>query len=385
MLNEGVSTYDAQRIDYFFPIIYYLTVYRWLAYLKSGRESLMEWQQVIGFHYVATLGSITRAADATFRTQSALSQQIKALEEELGCLLFERIGRRRLKLTSAGEKFLQFTAQFLADWDQLMKELRKLKGRYEGHLQVAAQFAPLYYLLPKVIKKYTRLFPLVEMTILERTPLAIIDLVKAGDVDFGISRESVVPKDLNAIRFLTVDNFLLVPLGHPLGREKQVSIEQIAQYPLVLPPKFLKYRRQSFEEKFETLGIPYRISVEATNIFLCARYVKLGLGIGVWANWYDLKNLKKDKLELIPINHILKPDYIVAVLRKDTHIQSFKSAFLIILFLELANSEFASSALRQLERVGCVDGYFLETLISNPQVGHFSKSPFHEKLMLPLV
>ena len=53
----------------------------------------MEWQQIIGFYHVTKLGSFTKAAEATFRTQSAISQQIKNLEEELGCQLLERIGK----------------------------------------------------------------------------------------------------------------------------------------------------------------------------------------------------------------------------------------------------------------------------------------------------
>jgi len=68
----------------------------------------MEWQQLLGFYQVAKLGSFTKAAEATFRTQSALSQQVKALEDELGARLLERLGKRRLKLTVAGERLLEF-------------------------------------------------------------------------------------------------------------------------------------------------------------------------------------------------------------------------------------------------------------------------------------
>jgi len=68
----------------------------------------MEWQQIIGFYYVAKLSSFTKAADATFRTQSALSQQIENLEQELECQLFERIGKRKLRLTSTYRKGTSF-------------------------------------------------------------------------------------------------------------------------------------------------------------------------------------------------------------------------------------------------------------------------------------
>ena len=64
----------------------------------------MEWQQLLGFYQVAKLGSFTKAAEATFRTQSALSQQVKALEDELGSRLLERLGKRRLQAHSRGRK-----------------------------------------------------------------------------------------------------------------------------------------------------------------------------------------------------------------------------------------------------------------------------------------
>ena len=69
----------------------------------------MEWQQIVGFYYVVKLQSFTRAAEATYRTQSALSQQIKNLEEEQECKLVERIGRQKLRLTAAGELFYKFS------------------------------------------------------------------------------------------------------------------------------------------------------------------------------------------------------------------------------------------------------------------------------------
>ncbi len=79
----------------------------------------MEWQQIIGFYHVARLQSFTKAGEATFRTQSALSQQIKTLEGELDCQLFERIGKRKLALTPAGERFLRFSELVLEKYEKI--------------------------------------------------------------------------------------------------------------------------------------------------------------------------------------------------------------------------------------------------------------------------
>ena len=121
----------------------------------------MEWQQIIGFYHVAKLGSFTKAAAATFRTQSALSQQIKALEDELECRLLERIGKRKLRLTFAGERFFGFAEGILEKYDHLTEELNELKGLQKGRLRVAAPFTTLYHLFPQALHYYTRRFPYV--------------------------------------------------------------------------------------------------------------------------------------------------------------------------------------------------------------------------------
>jgi DNA-binding transcriptional LysR family regulator len=295
----------------------------------------MEWQQIIGFYQVARLESFTRAASATFRTQSALSQQIKALEEELDCELIERIGRRKLQLTPAGERFLKFASTLLDQHDQLIGELNELKGHQIGRLRIAAQFAPLYYLLPKMIEKYIHDFPQVELTILERPPMGVIDLVKSGDIDFGIAIEAVIPKDLATIRLKNAESVLVAPVDHPLTKVKRITLRHIAQYPLILGPKNLKHTyREKLERRFEALGITYRIIMESPNIVLSARYVEAGLGISVVAMGFGLKRLKRRKLAFIPLDNLFNPDHVAIVMRKDKVLPPYKSAFLNILFGE---------------------------------------------------
>ncbi len=119
----------------------------------------MEWQQIIGFYHVARLGSFTKAAEATFRTQSALSQQVKGLETELCCLLFERIGTRRIRLTPEGEKFLGFAEEVLQKFELVVDSMREKNGIHRGTLRLAAPFTTLYHLLPQVIRGYSEQFP----------------------------------------------------------------------------------------------------------------------------------------------------------------------------------------------------------------------------------
>ena len=295
----------------------------------------MEWQQVIGFHKIAKLGSFTKAAEATFRTQSALSQQIKALEKELDCHLFERIGKRKLRLTSAGERFLRFSESILESYDSLREDLNELKGFKKGRLRIAAPFTTLYHLFPEILKEYTEHFPQVELTILDRSQQTVIELVKSGDIDFGLVLESEVPGDLTLIRWKRVETVLMIPPGHPLAEANRITLKKLAKYPLILPPKDLRFTcRRLLEERFQKLGLHYQIVMESSNVELTSRYVEMGLGISFATVVRDLSALKERKLEFLPMDQLFKPDYIAAVMRKDKTLASYKSSFVNILFGE---------------------------------------------------
>lgn len=293
----------------------------------------MEWQQIIGFYYVAKLGSFTKAANSTFRTQSAISQQIKNLEEELGCQLLDRIGKRKLRLTSAGERFFKFSENILERYDSLTEELNKLKGLQIGHLRMAAPFTTLYHLIPFALKSYIKKFPNVELTILDRSQQDILDLIKNGDIDLGLVLESNVQTDLTAIRWKKVRTVLMTPIGHPLAKVKRVTLKQIGKYPLILPPKNIKYR-SNLEKRFQKLGIDHHIIMESSNVELSSLYVEMGLGISFATIVKDLPELKKRRLAFFPMDHLFKPDYIVVVMRKNKTLISYKNAFVKILFEE---------------------------------------------------
>lgn len=295
----------------------------------------MEWQQVIGFYQIAKLGSFTKAAEATFRTQPALSQQIKALEEELDCHLFERIGKRKLRLTSAGERFLTFAESILENYDSLREDLNELKGSQKGRLKIAAPFTTLYHLFPEVLKQYTKRFPQVELTILDRSQQTVIQLVKSGDVDFGFTVESEVPGDLATLRWKKVETALMTPIGHPLVKGKRVTLNHIAKYPLILPPKDLRFTcRRMLEERFQKLGLHYQIVMESSNVELSSLYVEMGLGISFATVVRDLPALRQRRLEFLPMDQLFKPDFIGVVMRKDKTLASYKSSFINILLGE---------------------------------------------------
>jgi DNA-binding transcriptional LysR family regulator len=293
----------------------------------------MEWQQIVGFHQVARQESFTKAAEATFRTQSALSQQVKALEEELGCRLIERIGKRKLRLTAAGERFFRFTRSVLASYEGLREELQELKGTPKGVLRLAAPFTTLYHLFPKVLREYPQHFPQVRLSILDRSQREVIELVRHGDIDFGLALESAAPRDLAVRRWLEVEMVLITPRDHPLTRLPRVTVKEISRYPLILPPKDQRSTgRQTIEGLFQKQGLDYQVVMESSNVELSSLYVELGLGISFATMVRDLPLAGQRSLAFLPMRHYVAPEFIAVILRKDKIVSTYMQAFLDLLF-----------------------------------------------------
>lgn len=292
----------------------------------------MEWQQIIGFYHVAKLGSFTRAAEATYRTQSALTQQIKALEDELDSQLFERVGKRKIILTPVGEKLFEFASSVLLQYRQLTEDITEYKQLNKGHLKIAAPFTTLYHLLPDIVRKYNEQFPWVELSLLDRSQREVIELTSSGNVDFGFTVEGIVPETLNKRRWKMVEPVLLIQKGHPLLREKKVSIEKIAQCPLILPPKTAGFPyRGKIEELFSAKNLKYSIIMESSNIELSSLYVEMGLGVSFASIVRGLPVFQRRKLDIISLKHLLKTDYVCVISRKDKKISKFQNAFLEML------------------------------------------------------
>jgi DNA-binding transcriptional LysR family regulator len=303
----------------------------------------MEWQQIIGFHQVAKFGSITKAAEATFRTQSALSQQISALEREMSCLLFERSGKRRLRLTPAGERFLQFAISLLGEQEDLIREIKEMKRENVGRLRIVAQFAPLYYFFPEIFRTYRDLYPLVDLLIIERPPREAMELVREGEADMAIGTESMALNDLTAFRLRELNNFMLVPHDCPIGKNGPITLEEIAKYPLIIGPHHMRTIHQRLLNSLEELKIPHQVIMESTNLVLSSRYVELGVGITIFSAWFGIDMPSKKRFRVIPIDHIIKPDHVAVFLRKDKKLQNYQNAFLTLFYNKLAETGPVSS------------------------------------------
>lgn len=289
----------------------------------------MEWQQLIGFYHVVQSGGFTKAAKITYRTQSALTQQIKKLEEEFDCQLFERIGKRKILLTPAGEKMFVFAKELVTNYEFLVEEINNLKGLHKGRLRIAAPFTTLSQLLPPKIESFMNQFPQVELSLFDRPQNNVLELIHEGAADLGITLESLVPSNLEIVRWKKVETVMMIPVGHPLQDMTEVSLGQISQYPLILPPKG-SIPRKKLERYFEESGLTYRVAMESSNIELSAVYVEMGLGISFATIVSDLPVFAQRNFRFISVEHYFDIDYLSFVFRKDKEFNSILKAFIKI-------------------------------------------------------
>jgi len=288
----------------------------------------MEWQQLVGFYHVARLGSFTKAAAVTYRSQSALSQQVKALEVELDCQLLERINRRKLRLTPAGEEVWRFAEAVLLGYEQLQGQLQSGRDPRGGSLRLAAPFTTIYHLFRRVLGDYRQAWPGVRLTILDRPQAEIIALVREGEVDLGFTLASQAPADLTAHSWLPVEPFLLVPVGHPLTQAAKLDWPEVVRYPLILPPAGTP-QRDRIERQCRHLGLSYHVILESANVELSALYVELGLGLApATLASPDLPELRHRRLAYLPFPQLAPPDTLVILQRRPKVLLPCQQAFL---------------------------------------------------------
>jgi DNA-binding transcriptional LysR family regulator len=176
-------------------------------------------------------------------------------------------------------------------------------------------------------------YPYVELTILDRPQRQAIELLKAGEIDIAIALESHVPKGLKIRRWMEIESVLMVPHKHPLLRAKQITLSDIAQYPLILPPKSLdSSTRRLMDQRFATEGIEFRVIMESSNVELSSRYVEAGIGISFATIAKGLDPLAGRKIRFLPMAKYFNPDHIALVCGKGKalalHVENFISQVL---------------------------------------------------------
>ncbi len=244
------------------------------------RYQLNRMQQLRGFYHAARAKSMTRAAEQLGLSQPSVSLQIQALEQELKTQLFERRGPR-IRLTREGHILLELARPLIEGLDGLDEAFQSGRDSVtHGSVSIAAGGSTLQYILPPYVKTFVHEHPQIDLRLHNVTGKAGLELLRAGEVDFAVGPMLDTPADILFFPIQTYEPVLITAPDHPLARRSRITLQDVARYPLILPPRSQSTFR-FVEMVFAEHSLQYDVKLEVGGYDIIATYVELGLGISV--------------------------------------------------------------------------------------------------------
>ena len=233
---------------------------------------------------VAARGSFSAAAEALSFTQSAVSQQVAALERETGATLVER-GARGIRLTEAGEALVRHTDAVLARLEDAEEELKAIAGLRGGRLRMAAFQSAGATLVPRAVAAFHERHPEVELSMVEGEPSETIPLLKTGEIDIAFAFDIPArpePRD-PAVEYVTLveDPFdLVLPRGHRLAGRRRFGLSELAEEWFVTPTG--RYQCYTVVERAcVEAGFEMKVAFETDENMAAQAFVATGVGVSV--------------------------------------------------------------------------------------------------------
>jgi LysR family cys regulon transcriptional activator len=227
--------------------------------------------------------NLTEAARKLHTSQPGVSKQIRELENELGVEIFVRHGKRIVALTEPGKAVVEVIGHVLEEAENLKQVGREFRDQATGTLTIATTHTQARYSLPKAVSAFKRRYPMVHLTIKQGSPPQLADMVITGEADIAIATEALsdYPK-LLALPGYEWHHCVVVPEKHPLLKEKRVTLEMLAQYPIITYDAAFAGRGR-IDEVFRAQNLIPDIVLSAVDSDVIKTYVELGLGIGIIA------------------------------------------------------------------------------------------------------
>ncbi len=286
--------------------------------------------------------NLTEVANTLFTSQSGISKHIKDLEDELGIELFVRKGKRFLGLTDPGKELIQIAERMLLDAKNIKKLADQFSQSDHGQLTIATTYTQARYALPEVIRQFKNAFPKVHLAIHQGSPNEIVDMLKKGEADIGIATESISQiAELVTFPFYNWHHAIIVPKGHALENKKDVTLEEIAEYPLVTYHEGFTGRK-SIDEAFHKKNLSPDIVISALDADVIKTYVELDLGIGIIASMAYQKE-RDTKLSLIDSKNLFSNNTTHIAIRQGHFLRGYAYKFLELCSKDLNEAKIKSA------------------------------------------
>ncbi len=271
--------------------------------------------------------NLTDVANALHTSQSGVSKNIKDLEDELGVELFVRKGKRLLGLTEPGQELVGIVQRILLDTQNIKKLGEQFSNKDRGQLTVATTHTQARYALPHIVTAFKKEFPKVNLVLHEASPSEIVAMLRDSRADIGIATEALQDtQDLAAFPWYSWHHSVVVPKGHPLTMQKQLTLEAIAEWPIVTYQSGFTGRSR-IDEAFDKAELIPDIVMTALDADVIKAYVELELGIGIIASM-AFSPERDVQLELLDATSLFSVNTSRIALRRGSYLRTYAYRFI---------------------------------------------------------
>jgi LysR family cys regulon transcriptional activator len=274
--------------------------------------------------------NLTEAAKALYTSQPGVSKAIIELEEELGIDIFSRHGKRIRGLTEPGKQVLKSVETILQELEGLKRIGKEFAAQDAGSFTIATTHTQARYSLPTVIQAFAQKFPKVRLSLLQGNPKQVAEMVLNGQADLAIATESIAEIDgLITLPCFQWEHMVVVPAEHPLLKSKSITLEEIAQYPLITYDAAFAGRNR-IDQAFTRRALKPDVLLEAIDADVIKTYVELGMGVGIIAG-LAFDPVRDVNLRAIPVGHLFGTNISRIALKQGAYLRSYVFTFIEIM------------------------------------------------------
>ncbi len=271
--------------------------------------------------------NVSATAQSLFTSQPGISKQIRLLEDELGVEVFARSGKHLTRVTPAGERIITTAGEILRKCESIKQIAQEFSNEKRGTLSIATTHTQARYALPQVISTFIKQYPDVSLHMHQGTPMQIAEMAADGTVDFAIATEGLEQfGDLVMMPCYRWNRCVVVPKGHPLTEMGKLTLDALAEHPIVTYV-FGFTGRSKLDEAFSHRGLSPKVVFTAADADVIKTYVRLGLGVGIVARMAVDAKLDAD-LVVLDASELFESSVTKIGFRRGTFLRGFMADFI---------------------------------------------------------
>ena len=278
--------------------------------------------------------NLTETARILHTSQPGVSKAIIELEEELGVEIFARHGKRLKRVTEPGEHVLKSIDIIMREVGNLRRIGEQFSAQDSGTLSIATTHTQARYVLPQPVAKLREAFPKVNVSLHQGSPDQVARMLIDEVAEIGVATESLAHyEELVTLPCYEWQHVLVLPLDHPLAKQDNITLEDLAEQPLITyHPSFTG--RTKIDQAFAAKHLHPRIALEAIDSDVIKTYVRLGLGVGIVAEMALKDDGTNADLVALPAGHLFGVNVARVAFKRSAYLRNF-----VYKFAELLNDK----------------------------------------------